>query len=135
MSLDTQDLKKVIETPQESAPEDTPLSIAAWQKKVHETAKSKGWWESPRDFGTICALFHEEVSEAFTEYRNGHALTEIYEKAGKPGKLEGVPVELADVVIRILDFCEYTGIDLEAVMLQKQAFNEGRSYRHGGRVV
>lgn len=51
------------------------------------------------------------------------------------GKPEGVPVELADCIIRILDFCGYTGIDIQDVLHQKLDYNDTRSYKHGGKIV
>lgn len=115
----------------------TPATLRDWQKAIHQYAKDKGWWlpEKPRSFGDLCALFHTEISEAFEEHRAGHALTTVYENPDKPGKLEGVPVELADLVIRVLDFCEWAGIDLQEVMARKHAFNLTRPYRHGNKTV
>jgi NTP pyrophosphatase (non-canonical NTP hydrolase) len=43
--------------------------------------------------------------------------------------------ELADVVIRIADFCGAMGIDLERQIAAKMAYNETRSYRHGGKLA
>jgi len=43
--------------------------------------------------------------------------------------------ELADVVIRIADFCGSMGIDLEKQVVAKMAYNETRSYRHGGKLA
>ena len=48
-------------------------------------------------------------------------------------KPEGVAVELADAVIRIADLCGYLGIDLDAVIEEKMAYNAGRPYKHGKR--
>lgn len=118
------------------APE-IPQTIQQWQKVIHAYAVEKGWWlpEKARSFGDHCALFASEVSEAYAEFRDGHAITEVYENPDKPGKWEGVPVELADVVIRILDFCEASGIDLQHYMLMKHQYNLTRPYRHGNKVT
>lgn len=48
-------------------------------------------------------------------------------------KPEGVAVELADAVIRIADLCGHLGIDLDAVIAEKMAYNAGRHYKHGKR--
>ena len=40
-------------------------------------------------------------------------MTEVYQEAGKP---EGVPIELADAIIRILDYCGYARIDIDAAV-------------------
>lgn len=120
-------------------------------EQINETSHNKGWYDSPRSFGEVAALFHSEISEALEEWRNGHELNEVYhvEPTGaflfpdhkslmtwvtQMGvKPEGVPIELADVIIRILDTCAENGIDIESAITAKMAYNEGRSYRHGGK--
>jgi NTP pyrophosphatase (non-canonical NTP hydrolase) len=76
-------------------------------------------------------LIVSELSEALEEYRAHHEINEIYYVNGKA---EGVPVELADAVIRILDACGQYGVDLEAVIREKHAYNLTRPYKHGKRV-
>jgi NTP pyrophosphatase (non-canonical NTP hydrolase) len=112
------------------------LSLTDWQERVHTLAREKGWWEdaSP-DVSAKFLLMATEVHEAFEEWRNNHPLTEIYEHPDKPGKPEGVPIELADVVIRVMDFCQWAGIDLEAAVERKHQYNATRSHRHGGKRV
>ena len=67
---------------------------------IHANAVAHGFWEAGNEptFGEYCALIHEEISEAFSAWRNGEP--DEYVVDGKP---EGVLVELADVVIRIGD--------------------------------
>lgn len=108
-------------------------TIQEWQKEVHEVAVSKGWWESDRNVGEALALMHSELSEALEEYRAGHPLG-VTRKADN-GKPEGFLVELADVAIRVFDFCEAYSLDLEAAIAEKHAFNRTRPYRHGGKVA
>ena len=48
-------------------------------------------------------------------------------------KPEGIPAELADVLIRVLHMCAFFGIDIEAAIADKMAFNETRPHRNGGK--
>lgn len=106
-------------------------TIKELQKEIHQNAVTHGWWDEEREFGTLIALCHSELSEALEESRNGHDLNETY--LGENGKLEGVPSELADVVIRIMDICGRCGIDLQSVIQAKHEYNKTRPYKHGGK--
>lgn len=50
-------------------------------------------------------------------------------------KPEGIPSELADVVIRVAHFCGSNGIDLAEAVREKTAFNRTRSWRHGNKAL
>lgn len=104
-----------------------PLSRLAHD--IYENNVKHGFWDAERNFGEILALIHSEVSEALEEYRDGHAVGERYYRAD--GKPEGVPSELADVVIRVLDVCAGFGIDIDDVIAEKMRFNAGRPFKHG----
>ncbi len=106
-----------------------PKTIRTWQRNIHALAKEKGWWDTDRNVPEILCLIHSEVSEALEEYRNNRVL-DLYYNKDKP---EGMFVELADAVIRILDFAEKTGIDLEHIITLKHQYNKTREYRHGGK--
>ena len=109
----------------------TMIGINEVARQIHENAVEHGWWDEKRGFPEIIALIHSEVSEALEEYRNGRLPTEVY--TGNGGKPEGIPIELADAIIRIFDYCGYAGIDIDAAITQKHEFNKTRPYRHGGK--
>ena len=107
----------------------SPLSLALprAQQRVHEIAKSKGWWDNPPEDGTIIALMHSELSEALEALRKGNPESEKI-----PG-FSQVEEELADVVIRIMDYSQAKGLNLGGAILEKAQYNTGREYKHGGK--
>lgn len=122
------------------------MEINELVKKAHENAVNHGFWNPPLDFGMAIALIHSELSESLEEMRAGNRIrpgdpVPMVYYSGKgyvataPTKCcvkpEGVAVELADAVIRIADLCGHLGIDLDAVIREKMAYNEGRPYKHG----
>lgn len=102
-------------------------------ERIHDIARDKGWYDEPRSFGDIIALCHSELSEALEEHRKGHPGDHVYYR--EDGKPEGVAMEMADTVIRILDWAYNAGVDLEATINEKVAFNATRPHRHGGKVL
>lgn len=120
----------------------TPLPLNAYRDDIHETAIEKGWWENPPELGTSLMLVVTEVAEAMEEHRLGYApdvvrhLWGAAESAiGVVPKPEGIPTELADVIIRVLDIAGAYNIDIEAAFLEKLAYNRTRTHRHGRKLV
>lgn len=110
-------------------------TITALSSAINRTAYEHGWWETDRNFGEVIALIHSEASEALEEWREGKMPLGIYYNPDKPDKPEGVVVELADVMIRVMDYCFQMGMDLEGAILAKMKYNESREYRHGGKLA
>lgn len=108
-------------------------SLNEYVNLAYNNALDKGWHEKERTIGDLICLMHSELSEALEEHRNGHSPTEVYYNAEKPNKPEGVPVELADCIIRIFDFCGKYDIDLEAIIDEKMVYNQSRPHRHGNK--
>lgn len=84
------------------------MNIGEPQKEAHAMAREKGWYERERELPELIALMHSELSEALESWREGEE-PEFYHVSGKP---EGWGMELADAVIRIVDACEFYGVDL-----------------------
>jgi NTP pyrophosphatase (non-canonical NTP hydrolase) len=109
-------------------------SLKEFFEDIHQNAKSHGFWEgemTPDAILAKIALCHGELSEALEEVRKGEGCYNMYFKGDKP---EGLIVELADAVIRIVDLCEGLGLDLETAMMVKHKYNKGREWKHGKKI-
>lgn len=99
----------------------------ALQKDVHQNARDKGWWDTDRNDGELLALMHSELSEALEALRAGNPPDD------KVPAFSGVTVELADVVIRIMDYAEARGFSVAGAIVAKIEFNKSRERMHGGK--
>lgn len=116
-------------------PDEKPMS--QMQREIGDWGRRKGWVFDLRDTPEKFCLMHSEISEALEEYRNGRGIKEIYFTQDRQGndKPEGIGIELADAVIRILHYCDNFNIPLHALIEMKMAYNERRPYKHGGKLV
>lgn len=72
-----------------------------------------------RNKGELLALIHSEVSEALEGVRKNLMDDHLTSR-----KME--EVELADAVIRIIDYCNIYDLDLMGAILEKNAYNKSR---------
>lgn len=96
-------------------------------ERVHVNAASKGWWEGERNSGEAIALMHSELSEALEFMRHGNPPSDHIPD------FSGVEEELADCIIRIMDFGAANGYRVAEALVEKMAFNQTRPYKHGGK--
>ncbi len=104
----------------------------------YKMSESKGWWDDPDwNFGEKIALIHSEASEALEEWRTHHATDEIYFEEDEQGiaKPEGIPIEFADIIVRVLDMCGKEKIDIGTALELKINYNKTRPHRHGGKLA
>lgn len=99
--------------------------------QVNQNAIDKGWWEKgERNVGEVIALMHTELSEAFEVFRSNEDWNSCRNpKTNLPHFWE----EMADVIIRIMDYCSRFSINLGNIIAAKHNYNTKREYRHGNK--
>lgn len=106
------------------------MTLNEMAKEFHALAIEKGWYDGDkRTVPELLCLIHSEVSEALDEYRNGNMNT--YFSGVKP---DGFDIEVADIIIRILDICAYLEINIDKAIKVKHEYNKTRPYRHGNKI-
>lgn len=100
--------------------------LRAAQRLSHKTAFDAGWYTNPetgapieRNFGEVIALMHSELSEALEAHRKGLMDDKL------PSR-QGIEVEFADCIIRILDTCAALNLDLAGAVIEKNRYNQTR---------
>lgn len=107
------------------------MHLAQLQRVCGEDNRAKGF--IPDNFPTCMMLVVSELGEAVEEERTGHTFWEVYYSDDPQGnrKPEGVGIEIADALIRIFHWADTFGVDLEALIQEKLAYNRTRPARHG----
>ncbi|MBJ7539850.1 hypothetical protein [Marinomonas transparens] len=102
------------------------LSITALQNHIHEQNVQAGWWHDlhsgeplERNKAELLCLIHSEISEAMEGVRKNLDDDKLPHR-------KMVEVELADAVIRILDFAGGFGLDVSGAITEKLEYNKNR---------
>lgn len=109
-------------------------------QQIHENAKAKGFWDEPRNTGEVFMLIVSELAEALEADRKGKraSMGEFDEKIDKYARLgseisqnglferafrlfikDTFEDEIADTVIRILDWCYYSKLEIDPFLYEK----------------
>lgn len=128
----------------------TPLGDLA--AAINDNARARGSWESDRNFAEMLMLVMSELFEALEERREGRPPVWWQHRQPCPAQSDGLPddrteverelacsrvhckpegtaVELADALIRILDMMHSLGVDIDAVVADKEyLMKHGKAY-------
>lgn len=97
----------------------TASQINTLRDLCHGAARNAGWHNSPREDGTFIALMHSELSEAMEGLRR-----DLMDDKLPHRKM--AEVELADTLIRIMDFAGLKGYDIGGAVMEKLTYNAKR---------
>lgn len=108
--------------------------ITSVQKCCHGIAKESGWWTDmatgqplERNKGELICLMHSELSEAMEGARKGLMDDHLPDRPMEE-------VELADTIIRILDYAGGFDLDIGGALVEKLYYNTHRpDHKHENR--
>lgn len=95
-------------------------------KFANDNAHAKGFYDKPQETGTRLMLMVSEIAEGMEADRKDLMDDKIPE-------FTGLEAELADCIIRILDFSHEKKLRVAEAIVRKMAFNTTRPYLHGGK--
>jgi hypothetical protein len=107
--------------------EDRVKAINELRDIAHGNACEAGWWtdlktgkKSDRNKAELICLMHSELSEAMEGVRKNLMDDHLPHRPMEE-------VELADTVIRILDYCGRFNLDLGGAIIEKMSYNKTRA--------
>ncbi len=117
------------------------LGLNELAENIHKDNVDRGFYDEPRETGTILMLIVSELSEALEAYRKDkfvdkNDLEGEFDKDKFKEKVKDTfEDEIADALIRILDMCGHMDIDIAKHVYQKLLYNRTRGYKHGGKKI
>ena len=100
-------------------------SFKSMQTVIHQDNVAKGFWDEKRNDGEALMLMVSEIAEGLEYLRKGNGNSDHIPD------FSGIEEEMADVVIRVMDFCEGRGLRLSDAITAKLAYNRSRPFKHG----
>lgn len=109
-------------------------------KDIYEGNAARGFWEGDRKLTEVVMLTVCELAEAIEADRAKKWASEQdilqYKNIPTPERFkenikDTVQDEVADAIIRILDFAHKFGIDIDFHVKAKLEYNASRPYKHG----
>jgi NTP pyrophosphatase (non-canonical NTP hydrolase) len=127
----------------------TTENLTEFSKDIHQGNVKRGFYDDPKEIGTVLMLIVTELAEAMESYRANNRLG--------AGKLESIQWnsnlnedfteedinqfklvvkdtfedEIADTIIRLFDLCGWLDIDIHKHIILKLKYNSTRPYKHG----
>jgi hypothetical protein len=119
-------MKEYINSGKGYGPDAMAYDINSMVAGIHARNIKAGWWSNldtgeplNRNDGEMIALMHSELSEALEGLRKNLMDTHLPYRPM-------VEVEMADTIIRIMDFCGGKGLDLGGAIVEKLEYNAHR---------
>ena len=127
-------------------------------RQIYDINAANGFWDEPREIGTLLMLATSELAEALEadrkdkwadmtgedrafleemtafKYANpSDSDKELYAGVFDERVKDSFEDEIADAIIRLLDISAGHGIDIDFHVKAKMAYNATREYKHGKR--
>ena len=98
------------------------------QNETYKVAQSKGWYVGDTEDSELLLGLHAEVAEVAEAIRHNNPPSD------KMPAYSSVEEELADVIIRVMNFAQHKDLNVPGAILAKIEFNKTRNYRHGNKM-
>lgn len=134
-------------TTMENKVTETP-SLTTLANTIHKGNVKRGFYDDPKEVGTVLMLIVTELAEAMESYRSDQRLGEgisyvdFESSIDEPFTDSDVAIfkevvkdtfedEIADTIIRLFDLCGWMNIDIHKHIMLKLKYNDTRPYKHG----